>query len=98
MATPYIQLLSKRSISEQLQRHHDQSNLILNVEDIIKTQTTDYNNALSQLSEEQAEIMRACTTAICGTLEEGFNLVTNGLHGVENAIYQLTDTLETHLK
>jgi hypothetical protein len=98
MATPYISLLSKRSISEQLQRHYDQSNVIYNIEDIVKTQTAEYNNTLREVSKEQAEIMKAGTAAICGTLEDGFAMVTDGLQGVENAIYQLTDTLDTHLK
>jgi len=98
MVTPYISLLSKRSISEQLQRHYDQSNVIYNIEDIVKTQTDEYNNTLMEVSKEQAEIIKAGTAAICGTLEDGFGMVTDGLQGVENAIYQLTDTLETHLK
>ncbi len=98
MATPYISFLSKRSVSEQIQRHYDQTNLIYNVEDIIKAQTAEYNNTLREVSSEQAEIMRAGTAAICGTLEEGFVMVTEELQGIENSIYQLTDTLDTHLK
>ncbi len=98
MATPYIELLSKRSISEQLQRHYDQTNLIYNVEDIVKAQTAEYNNTLRDVSREQSEIMRASTEAICGTLGEGFEMLADGLQGVENAIYRLTNTLDTHLK
>lgn len=98
MATPYISFLSKRSISEQLQRHYDQSNLLYNIEDIVKAQTAEYNSTLREVSREQAEIMRAGTAAICGTLEDGFAMLSDGLQGIENAIYQLTVTLDTHLK
>lgn len=98
MATPYISLLSKRSISEQIQRYYDQENLIYNVEDIVKAQTTEYTNTLREVSREQCEIMKAGTEAICGTLENGFDLISDGLQGVENAVYHLTDTLDTHLK
>jgi len=98
MATPYISLLSKRSLSEQIQRYYDQENLIYNVEDIIKAQTTEYTNTLREVSREQCEVMKAGTEAICGTLENGFDLISDGLQGVENAVYHLTDTLDTHLK
>lgn len=89
---------SKRSISEQLQRYYDQTNILYNIEDIVKAQTAEYNNTLREVSREQAEIIKEGTSAICGTLEDGFALITEELHGVENSIYQMTDTLCTHLK
>lgn len=97
MANPY-QLFSNRSLDEQWQRSLDQRYLIDSVDDIVKQQTADYNNTLREVSEQQAEIMRASTEAICGTISEGLADVTEGLYGVENAIYGLTNLLDSHLK
>ena len=98
MASFYYNPLSDRGWHEQLERSRDQSNLINNIDDIVKTQTADYNNTLLQVSEQQAEIMRASTEAICGTLSDGFADVTDGLYRVENAVYGLRDLLDCYLR
>ena len=104
--------LSDRGHHEQWQRSLDQANLINNIDDIVRTQTADYNNALKHASQRQAEIMRASTEAVCGTISDGLADVTEGLatitHGlsnvvdglsnIENAIYGLTNLLDTHLQ
>lgn len=98
MATFYYDVFSKRSYTEQWQRHLDQTNFINNIDDIVKTQTSEYNNALSEVSKQQAEIMMAATEAICGTISAGLSDVTDGLYNVENAIYKMTNLLDWHLK
>lgn len=94
----YLNLLSERGYFEQWQRHLDQTNLIYNIEDIIQTQTAEYNKTLKEVSNQQADIMRASTETICGTISEGLANVTDGLYEIENAIYKLTDLLDWHLK
>jgi tetratricopeptide (TPR) repeat protein len=94
----YYDPLSDRGWHEQLQRSHDQTNLINNIDDIVKAQTEEYNAVLREVSQEQAEIMRASTEAICGTISDGLADVTDGLHGVENAIYRMTNLLDCHLQ
>lgn len=98
MATFYPQLLSKRSWDEQFQRNLDDANLVRNIDDIVKQQTADYNAILSQVSEQQAEIMRASTEAICGTISDGLTEVTEGLDRVEGGIFRLTNLLDSHLR
>jgi tetratricopeptide (TPR) repeat protein len=94
----YYQPLSDRSYREQWQRSLDERNLVHNIDDIVKTQTAEYNNTLREVSEQQAEIMRASTEAICGTISEGLDDVTDGLRDVESAIYRLTNLLDSRLK
>lgn len=78
MATFYYNVLSNRGFHEQWQRHLDQTNFINNIDDIVQTQTAEYNTALNESSKQQADIMRASTEAICGTISEGLANVTDG--------------------
>lgn len=105
----YYQPLSDRGWSEQRQRSFDQANLVNNIDDIVKQQTADYNNTLREVSEQQAEIMRASTEAICGTISDGladvtdelrggFADVTTGLNRIEGGINRLTSLLDWHLR
>ena len=94
----YYQPLSNRSYREQWQRSLDERDLVHNIDDIVKTQTAEYNNTLREVSEQQAEIMRASTEAICGTISDGLADVTDGLNRIDNSIYSLTNLLDSHLK
>ena len=94
----YYQPLSDRSYREQWQRSLDERDLVHNIDDIVKTQTAEYNNTLREVSEQQAEIMRASTEAICGTISDGLADVTDGLNRIDNSIYSLTNLLDSHLK
>lgn len=96
--TFYPQLQSDRGIYEQWQRSLDEASLVNNIDDIVKTQTAEYNATLREVSEQQAEIIRASTDAICGTISEGLGYVTEGLQDVENAIFGLTNLLDCYLK
>ncbi|HJP95838.1 MAG TPA: hypothetical protein VJ843_00545 [Candidatus Saccharimonadales bacterium] len=98
MATFYYDAFSYRSYLEQWQRHLDQTSLINNIDDIVRTQTSEYNKALNEMSNQQAEIMRAATEAICGTISEGLSVVIDGLYGIENSVHKLTNLLDWHMK
>jgi len=105
MANFYFKGLSERGIYEQWQRHIDQANIINNIRDITKKQTSEYTKAIKESTAEQVGIMNASTNAICGTLSEGFGMIdhhlkdiTRGVHEINKSIESLTSLLDWHLQ
>lgn len=96
--TFYYQPFSKRSYTEQWQRHLDHANVIANVNDIIKAQTEDHNTALRTASQQHAEIIQSSTEAICGTLSVGLERLAEQVSGVEDALHELSGILDWHLR
>ena len=79
MATFHPEPLSDESHSQQLQRYYQQRPLINNVEEIIQTQTEEYKKIAEQSSQEQVQAMQESTEAVCGTMDRGFELVSDNL-------------------
>src|SRR5690606_34564688 len=88
MATFYPQLTSNESLIVQWNKYLKQRPLVLNIEDIIKDQTSEYKQMLNETSSSIRNDINNSTAAICGSIESGFDLVSDHLRELS---YDLAD-------
>ena len=82
MATFYNQPFSNESVSQQWQRYIRNKPLIKNIEDIVQIQTDEYDSIIKQSTKEQAQVIQNSTNAICGTINSGFELLSDDLKDI----------------
>lgn len=93
MATFYPQILSNESLSQQWQRYLQNKPLINNVEDIIENQTKEYKDIIEHSTSQQIQALESSTEAICGSLNDGFELLSDNLHEISYGIGELRSEL-----
>lgn len=97
MAQFYYNPNSNESIESQWRRHLQRQSYIDSatnsirqqiggVSDIISWQTKEMNDTIQNASEEQALAIQQATSTVCGTLESGFNLLSENLNEISFSV------------
>jgi len=95
MATFYPQPLSKESWSQQWQRYMENKPLINNIEDIVQTQTKEYKNIIEHSSRQQIQAIQESTEAVCGTLDSGFELLSDNFQDISYGLGEIRSELNS---
>ena len=88
MATFYPQLTSDESLVTQWNRYLRQKPLILNIEEIVHDQTSEYKKMLNESSASIRQDLNNSTAAVCDTIESGFEIVSEHLREIS---YDIAD-------
>ena len=89
MATFYPQLTSNESLEHQQNRYLLQKPLILNIEEIIHDQTSEYKQMLSESSSSIRNEINNSTAMVCDTIEAGFEIVSEHLKEISYDIAEI---------
>ena len=89
MAIFYPQLTSDESLINQWNRYLRQKPSILNIKDIIDDQTSEYKQILNESSASIRQDLNNSTTAVCDTIEAGFEIVSEHLREISYDISEI---------
>src|SRR5450759_5349886 len=95
MASFYPQLLSEESLPQQWQRYLQNKPLINNIEDIVQTQTREYQNIIEHASKQQIEAIQQSAEVVCGTLDSGFDLLSENLQDISYSLGEVRNELNS---